>query len=133
LLYLRQYSRLAAWSYWQAAMNVCRVMSVEPSLLLHPLDFLGGDEEPELGFFPAMSMTGAVKREFVSELLADFSRRFRVVSLDDYAAIVAQRKDLRTVDPAAVRSGEQEVSAPRSALRAPRLVETALDAETIRQ
>src|SRR2546422_1057597 len=70
LLFLRQFSRLAAWSYWHAAMNACRLTGVEPSLLLHPLDFLGGDEEPDLGFFPAMKMAGAAKREFVGELLA---------------------------------------------------------------
>ena len=40
-------------------------MGLEPSLLLHPLDILGGDEEPDLGFFPAMKLHGAVKRTVV--------------------------------------------------------------------
>jgi len=140
LLFLRQFSRLAAWSYWQAAMNACRWRGVEPSLLLHPLDFLGADEEPDLGFFPAMKMAGAAKRDFVRELLADFSQRFRVVSLDEYAAIVADRSNLRTValpqKPNAergTRNAEQEIDAPRASLRAPRLPEAALSAEATRQ
>jgi peptidoglycan-N-acetylglucosamine deacetylase len=87
LLYLRQFSRVTAWAYWHAAMNLCWVTGVEPSLLLHPLDFLGSDEEPDLGFFPAMSMRGEEKRAFVSQLLADFVRRFRVVPLGEHAAL----------------------------------------------
>jgi hypothetical protein len=91
LLYLRQFSRVMAWAYWQAAMNLCRVTGVEASLLLHPLDFLGGDEEPDLGFFPAMSMRGDEKRASVSELLADFARRFQVLPMGEHAALVDKR------------------------------------------
>jgi hypothetical protein len=121
-------------------MNACRLTGVEPSLLLHPLDFLGGDEEHDLSFFPAMKMAGAAKRDFVREVLADFSRRFRVVSLDEYAAIVAERSNLKTVPLAkslsaelGARSEGQNPVAPRSELRAPRLSEPALSVETIRQ
>jgi peptidoglycan/xylan/chitin deacetylase (PgdA/CDA1 family) len=140
LLFLRQFSRLAAWSYWHAAMNACGWMSVEPSLLLHPLDFLGGDEEPDLGFFPAMRMAGAEKRDFVRELLADFARRFRVVSLDEYAAIVAKRGNLKSVPLAGnsgvepgTRSAEQNSIAPCSTLHTPRSRETTAGVEVIQQ
>lgn len=140
LLFLHQFSRLAAWSYWHAAMNACRLTGVEPSLLLHPLDFLGGDEEPDLGFFPAMKMAGAAKRDFVREVLADFSRRFHVLPLDEYAAIVGERSNLKTVSVVkslraelGTRSAEQNSVAPRSELRAPRLSEPALSVETSRQ
>ena len=34
---------------------------VEPSILLHPLDFLGADDVGELGFFPGMGMAGAAQ------------------------------------------------------------------------
>jgi peptidoglycan-N-acetylglucosamine deacetylase len=95
LLYLRGFSRALAWSYWSAAMRVCRLTGVEPSLLLHPLDVVGGDEEPELGFFPAMSMRGADKRAFVRDLLADFAHQFRVLPLGQYAALVSKRNGLR--------------------------------------
>ena len=96
LLYLCTFSRWAAWSYWRTAMNACRLTGVEPSLLLHPLDVLGGDEEPDLSFFPAMQMTGVAKRSFVRKLLADFSRRFRVLPLGEHAALLAKRSGLPT-------------------------------------
>ena len=56
LLYLAQFSRLAARVYFRTALRLCRLTGVAPSLLLHPLDFLGGDEEQDLAFFPAMGM-----------------------------------------------------------------------------
>lgn len=104
LLYLCQFSRLAAWSYWRAAMRVCRLSGIEPSLLLHPLDVLGGDDEPDLGFFPAMKMSGAVKREFVRDVLADYSTRFCVLPLGEYSDRVAQRDGLAVHDVA--RAGQ---------------------------
>jgi peptidoglycan/xylan/chitin deacetylase (PgdA/CDA1 family) len=44
LLYLRQFSRAAAWAHFRLALALCRLTGVGPSLLLHPLDFLGGDD-----------------------------------------------------------------------------------------
>ena len=40
---------------------------VQPSLLLHPLDFLSGDDAPELKFFPGMNVPSDEKLAFVSE------------------------------------------------------------------
>jgi peptidoglycan-N-acetylglucosamine deacetylase len=102
LLFLRQFSLTAAWSYWRLAMRLCRLTGVEPSLLLHPLDVLGGDEEPDLNFFPAMGMAGQKKRAFVRELLVDFGRRFRVLPLGQYAAALAQRTNLHARQVAAI-------------------------------
>jgi peptidoglycan-N-acetylglucosamine deacetylase len=39
---------------------------IEPSILLHPLDFLGADDVDSLRFFPGMAMEGAAKREVVA-------------------------------------------------------------------
>ena len=111
LLYLRQYSSGLAWTYWSVAMRICRAAGVEPSLLLHPLDVLGGDEEPDLGFFPAMSMRGAQKRAFVRDLLADFAHQFRVLPLGEYAELVAARSG-SGVCKIDVQSGPVPVPAP---------------------
>src|SRR5690606_10638131 len=43
ILYLAQYSVRAARAYLHTAIRLCRLRGVAPSLLLHPLDFLGGD------------------------------------------------------------------------------------------
>ena len=37
-------------------MLACRVTGTEPSFLLHPLDVIGGDQVPELDFFPGMDV-----------------------------------------------------------------------------
>jgi peptidoglycan/xylan/chitin deacetylase (PgdA/CDA1 family) len=128
VLFLLEKSRAAAWSYWRLAMQTCRVAGVEPSLLLHPLDVIGGDEEPDLGFFPAMKLSGALKRDFMRELLADFSRCFNVLPLDEYAGVVAARTNLKTVAVSAepvARSADQVSIAPRPEHRPSRLpVET---------
>ena len=72
---------------------MCNVTGVQPSLLLHPLDFLSGDEVPELKFFPAMNLPLAKKIELVSEFLARFTDRFEVVDMRSHADTV-RKKDL---------------------------------------
>jgi peptidoglycan-N-acetylglucosamine deacetylase len=120
LLFLHQKSRAAAWSYWQVASRTCRALGVEPSLLLHPLDVLGGDEEPDLSFFPAMKMPGAAKRAFIRQVLADFCQQFVVLPLGEHAARLAARTNLAVRDAAipADRHGPAAIdsSAPQPAL-----------------
>jgi hypothetical protein len=94
LLFLRQFSAAAAWTYWKLAMTMCRATGLAPSLLLHPLDFLGHDDEPDLGFFPAMSMRAADKVAFTRSILADFARAFRVVPMAEHAAALARSESL---------------------------------------
>ena len=47
LLYLSAFSPLAAKAYWRSAVAACSLTGVQPSLLLHPLDFLSGDDIAE--------------------------------------------------------------------------------------
>lgn len=100
LLYLRQYSRLAAWTYWRQALTLCRLTGTAPSLLLHPLDFLGGDDEPDLSFFPAMGMNGDAKTAFAEEILASFAANFNVLPMGEHAAALAGGRSLRVVKAA---------------------------------
>lgn len=104
LLYLRQYSNALAWSYWRTAMVLCRVRGVAPSLLLHPLDFLSGEDEPSLSFFPAMSLGAQEKVAFVRDILADFAQRFEVRPMGEHASAVAgaSRLPVRTIEAPAV-------------------------------
>jgi hypothetical protein len=85
VLYLAVFSRPLALAYFRTAMETCLVAGVQPSLLLHPLDFLGGDEEPDLSFFPAMGMPGGRKREVVAECLDTYARLFDVMSMEKHA------------------------------------------------
>jgi hypothetical protein len=97
LLYLRQFSPAAAVAYWRTALSMCRLTRLEPSVLLHPLDFLGGDEEPDLAFFPAMATDGRTKRDFAARLLQKLAEQFQVVTMAEHAEAVIARGDTRLV------------------------------------
>lgn len=91
VIYLSTFSRLAARAYWRTALAMCRATGTEPSLLLHPLDFLSADDAPELKFFPAMELPVKEKLAFVGEVLSEFSGRFEVVPMREHAAAAAAR------------------------------------------
>lgn len=88
LLYLSSFSRVAAKTYWRSALSMCRVTGVQPSLLLHPLDFMSGSDTAELKFFPGMRLPVADKLTFVSEILDLYTTQFDVVNMSEHAACV---------------------------------------------
>ncbi len=91
VLYLSRFSRKLALFYFNTALEACRVSGLEPSILLHPLDFLGADDNiPELAFFPAMSMKRAPKMSVVSAALNILRGKFNVVTMEQHALSVAQ-------------------------------------------
>jgi hypothetical protein len=85
LLYMGTYSAALASAYFKTALRLCRMTGTEPSLLLHPLDFLGGDDVPELGFFPAMRLDGGRKLELLRGHFHILRKRFDVVPMADHA------------------------------------------------
>lgn len=89
-LYLALYSPRAARLYFTTALALCRATGVEPSILLHPLDFLGCDDTESLAFFPAMGRTSAWKLEQAGRYLDLLRRRFQVVPLGVHAGRLAQ-------------------------------------------
>ncbi len=76
LIWLRRFGSAAPFLYFRGALRLCRLLRVEPSFLLHPLDFLGPDEAPELSFFPGMHLDRDAKLALVGELLDLFSEHF---------------------------------------------------------
>ena len=85
LIYLSTFSTVAAEAYWRTALAMCRATGVQPSLLLHPLDFLSGDDISELKFFPGMNMPTARKLELVSGFLSAYTDSFDVVTMREHA------------------------------------------------
>jgi hypothetical protein len=85
LLYLGSFSPFLAENYFRTALALCRLTNTSPSLLLHPLDFLGQDDSIGLDFFPAMRLSSAQKLHFVDKMLEMYSREFQVASLIEYA------------------------------------------------
>lgn len=84
LLYLAGVSTRLADVYLEGAMRVCRIRKVAPSLLMHPLDFIGGDDLAELDFFPAMSMTSSAKMKALASYLDRVGRHFEIGPMIDH-------------------------------------------------
>jgi hypothetical protein len=90
VIYLSTFSKLAAKTYWKTAVQMCKLTGTQLSLLLHPLDFLSGEDAPELKFFPAMNLPIEKKLEFVSDILEDFADSFSILNMRQHAESVAQ-------------------------------------------
>lgn len=97
LLYLAGYSHAAFRAYLRMALALCRATGVQPSFLLHPLDFLGGDRVKELRFFPGMATPTARKLELVDEVIGTLGSSFRLVTLEEHAQIARESAPLRSL------------------------------------
>lgn len=91
LLYLARFSPMAARTYFREAMRWCRWTGIQPSLLFHPLDFLGGDDVSSLAFFPAMDIPGRKKVEFLHQVMEEMSVNFEIVTMAEHARRMAER------------------------------------------
>ena len=99
LLYLAQYSHALALAYFRAALGMCRLTDMPVSLLLHPTDFLGGDEVPEMAFFPGMQLRSNAKTALVREVLELMGASFEILPLADYARAQLQTGSLALTPP----------------------------------
>lgn len=86
LIYLASYSASVAKLYTQVTKFMCRVSNTEPSLLLHPLDFLGKEDKTGLEFFPAMNMESARKLELMELFFDMLQKRFTPMPIEAYLA-----------------------------------------------
>jgi hypothetical protein len=91
LLMLSEYSPAAARRYFEFALRCCRATGVGPSILLHPLDLLSGDDVKALAFFPGMSIPADEKIARVGSYLDLLQRHFDVGPVADHAAALAEQ------------------------------------------
>ena len=99
LLYISTFSTALAVLYFKTALRMCRVTGTEPSLLLHPLDFLGCADVPELPFFPAMKLDTTRKLGLLNRLLRGLHARYTVVSLGEQARRLQENSSLAVHSP----------------------------------
>ncbi len=95
VLYLASYSRMLAVTYWRSALAMCRLFGVAPSLLLHPLDFMGGDDDGDLRFFPAMNMPWKYKVEIVGQVIDSMRRHYDVRPMREHVRHVVETVSAR--------------------------------------
>lgn len=85
LTYLASRSPRLARLYLKAVVRMCRWTDVAPSFLLHPLDFIGGDQQPELSYFPAMNLKTLHKTRLAKDALQLLAESFQLVPIEAYA------------------------------------------------
>ncbi len=98
VIYISKFSKRAAISYFKIAMALCRLSRIQPSLLLHPLDFLGCDDTKELSFFPAMGLQSEEKLSFVHQVIDTYIKHYKIFTLRQVAQHVGQSTKYRLAE-----------------------------------
>lgn len=88
VMYLATFSPWVAKRYFYQAMRFCWLNRVQPSLLLHPLDFMGCDDIKALAFFPGMSLESKPKVAIARETLGWMARSFECLTMKQHASRV---------------------------------------------
>ncbi|HEX2054973.1 MAG TPA: hypothetical protein VHF07_00675, partial [Nitrospiraceae bacterium] len=96
---LKHFSSRLALAYFDFALHLCRLTRVEPSIVLHPTDFLGVEDGQGLPFIPGMGLPRSVKLSFVGQVLDRLQGAFSVVTLGEHATIAARRPALPILSP----------------------------------
>ncbi len=90
--FLASFSVTVAKMYFSMSLNLCRMTGTSPSLLLHPPDFLGCEDDSDMAYFPGMKLKREEKLSFMRWALGKFAREFDVRTMLD------QTKTLATAD-----------------------------------
>jgi len=88
VLYLAGYSVAVAKMYFWSALQMCRLARVQPSILLHPLDFMGCEDDDDLAFFPAMNQPAQKKVDLMSDCMAMLAKNFDIVTMEEHAQAI---------------------------------------------
>lgn len=99
ILYLSKYARPLARLYFRMALAMCALTRTQPSILLHPLDFLGREDVQELGFFPGMDLPREHKLALVGEALDLMAQRSELLTMRAHAERLLRIGGLRTMQP----------------------------------
>jgi hypothetical protein len=94
LLYIATYSKGLSMMYLRSALRFCRALGIGPSMLLHPLDFVGSDDIDELGFFPAMNLLSSQKLDVMLSALTILQRHQTVVAVGEHADLLRRSTNL---------------------------------------
>jgi hypothetical protein len=99
LVYLSRYSGDLMRLYLSLALGLCKLTRTSPSFLLHPLDLVGGDQVPELAFFPGMDLSFEKKRNVFIKVINALAGQFRLVNMSSFAQAMLNQGRLRVLRP----------------------------------
>lgn len=98
VIYASRFSRFLARAYFRFALLMCKLGRVQPSILLHPLDFIGNDDVGELAFFPGMDVSFEHKLEIVDYVLDTLEKSYDLVTMQQHADSLASPLRTRALD-----------------------------------
>ncbi|MFK7925764.1 MAG: polysaccharide deacetylase, partial [Bacteroidia bacterium] len=96
VLFLGTYSQALAMAYVRFTVMMCKLTGTRPSILLHPLDFIGYDDTEALSFFPAMRIQSKPKIELMGKMFDYLAKHFELVPMKTHAEFEQQRKSMPT-------------------------------------
>lgn len=99
LIYLAGFSKLAAYAYLRMMIIMCKLTGTAPSLLLHPLDFMGVEDDDDLRFFPAMNMPLAKKLQLMHGFFDVLQQKFSIMTIEQYLDTLDENQPLRRYSP----------------------------------
>ena len=112
LLFLSGISPALMHLYLNIALQSCRIAGVQPSYLLHPLDLIGGDQVPELKFFPGMNISSERKIEVFNTVINKLAKYYELVNMSEHAAQIKKQplplRALDKTDEIAPKTGNKE-------------------------
>ncbi len=85
LLYISGYSNWLMKMYLRFSIFMCRITKTPPSYLLHPLDLIGGDDVPQLSFFPGMNIKSEKKLEVFETAITMLKKHFDLMPMSDFS------------------------------------------------
>ena len=77
--------------YLNVAIRFCQMTGTRPSYLLHPLDLIGGDQVPELKFFPGMNISSERKVEVFSRVMKKLGKHFELVNMSQHVDTILSK------------------------------------------
>ena len=101
VLFLGIYSYGLAMFYFRLAISLCKLTGTSPSILLHPLDFIGSDDTTALSFFPAMKIESSKKLKIMDGMFKILAKNYRLGTMADHVREIQTRNlklSLRELD-----------------------------------
>jgi len=99
LLYISGISKWLMRTYLRFSIFMCKATKTPPSYLLHPLDLIGGDDVPQLAFFPGMNINSEKKMEVFETAMKMMKKHFELLPMSTFSQRFSG--DLKEIEPKA--------------------------------
>jgi hypothetical protein len=97
LLYISGFSKGLMKLYLWFAIFMCKLTKTPPSYLLHPLDLIGGDDVPQLSFFPGMNIKSEKKLEVFETAIKMLKNNFELLPMSAFSKHFSE--GLKEIEP----------------------------------